>query len=142
MGARPRRRRPRPPPGRPVRVARLLAARVRIQLLATPSALLTPVPLMIAVDSVVAAEPFPGILTLLVPTEIAGSGLRLLVFAAALQVGIVLSPEPRKLGKQVLTAHIGERLTLGMRERLFRHAQRLSPLFHDLRGTVDSTYRL
>jgi ATP-binding cassette subfamily B protein len=42
----------------------------------------------------------------------------------------------------VLRVHTGERLVLDLRTRLFRHLQRLSVSYHDLRGTTDSTYRI
>jgi ATP-binding cassette subfamily B protein len=42
----------------------------------------------------------------------------------------------------VLSVYTGEKLVLGLRARLFRHAQRLSLLYHDSRGATDSAYRI
>ncbi len=113
-----------------------------IQLLAIPLALLMPVPLKIAVDSVAGSDPLPGFLEPLVPDAITASSLWLLVFAAALQVLIVLMAELRGLCEYMLSTRTGEGLTLAFRARVFRHVQRLSLLFHDMRGTADSTYRV
>lgn len=113
-----------------------------IQLAATPLALLMPVPLKIAVDSVVGGDPLPGFLRPLVPDALIASSLWLLVFAAALQVLLVLLVELRGLSEAVLKTQTGEVLTLGFRARIFRHIQRLSLLFHDMQGTADSTYRV
>src|SRR6185436_4247334 len=37
---------------------------------------------------------------------------------------------------------VSERMTLGFRSKMFRHAQRLSLAFHDSRGTADSIFRI
>jgi ATP-binding cassette subfamily B protein len=111
-------------------------------LLSTPLSLLGPVPLKIAVDSVLGSEPVPAILQPLVPAWLAASSLRLLVFAAVLQVLVVLLAGLQALASSVSQTIVGERITLGFRARLLRHAQRLSFAFHDTRGTADSIYRI
>lgn len=61
-----------------------------MSLLATPLALLSPVPLKIAIDSVLGSEPVPGFIAPVMPDWFGASELRLLVFVAVLQVAIVL----------------------------------------------------
>src|SRR5574341_1459913 len=59
-------------------------------LLSTPIALLTPLPLKIAVDSVSGSEPFPGFLEPLVPAGVESSRNAVFLLAASLLVVIVL----------------------------------------------------
>ena len=111
-------------------------------LLATPLILLGPLPLKIAVDSVVGSDPVPGFLDPLLPGWLTGSNIRLLAMAAALQVLVVLLTQLHELASYMLRARAGEGLMLEFRSSLFRHVQRLSLLFHDTRGTADSLYRI
>lgn len=113
-----------------------------LQLLATPLALLMPLPLKIGVDSVLGSDPLPAFLVPFVPEIIVASSLVLLIFAASLQVIIVLLSQLQILASKTLSSWTGERLVLGFRARLFRHIQRLSLSFHDTRGTSDSVYRV
>jgi ATP-binding cassette, subfamily B, bacterial len=109
-----------------------------VDLLATPLLLLTPIPLKIAVDSVIGSHPLPGF----VPDSIVSSTIALLVVIAVLQVLVVLLSELQSLVSYVLQTRTGERLTLDFRGKLFRHVQRLSLSFHDTRGSHDSMYRI
>ena len=113
-----------------------------IDLLATPLLLLTPIPLKIAVDSVLGSHPLPGFIDPLVPGSLASSSIALLTFVAVLQVLVVLLGELQSLVSYVLQTRTGERLTLDFRGSLFRHLQRLSLSFHDSRGSHDSIYRI
>jgi ATP-binding cassette, subfamily B, bacterial len=113
-----------------------------VDLLATPLLLLTPVPLKIAVDSVIGSHPLPGFVDALLPASVVSTSIALLVVVAALQVLIVLLTELQSLVSYVLQTRTGERLTLDFRGRLFRHLQRLSLSFHDTRGSHDSIYRI
>ena len=70
------------------------------------------------------------------------STLTLLILAAGLQIAVLLLGQLRDLAVYVLRARAGLGVTLGFRARLFRHAQRLSLVFHDRRGTADSVYRI
>ncbi len=119
-----------------------LAAILVLDLLATPLALLTPVPLKLAVDHVVGPAPLPGPLAGLLPSALAGSRLGLLGVVAAMQVAVLLLLHLRDWAWYVLRARAGEGVTLAFRTRLFRHAQRLSLAFHDRRGTADAIYRI
>ena len=111
-------------------------------LLATPLMLLAPLPLKIAVDSVVGSSPLPGFMEPVTPDWLSGSTIRLLGLAAGLQVTVVLFSQLHELCGHVLRARAGEGMMLEFRSALFRHVQRLSLLFHDTRGTADSLYRI
>jgi ATP-binding cassette, subfamily B, bacterial len=110
--------------------------------LSTPIALLTPLPLKIAVDSVLGSHPLPLPLRDLTPEGVGGSKLAILVFAAALLVGVALMNQLRSLASALLGTYTSERLVLAFRARLFRHLQRLSFVHHDSKGTSDSLYRI
>ncbi len=111
-----------------------------LDLLATPLALLAPLPLKVVVDSVLGDRPPPAPLAAFA----AGDSARtlLLLASAGLLVAIAFLSQLQSLSSSFLRTYIGERLTLGFRSRLFRHAQRLSFSHHDLRGTTDPTYRI
>jgi ATP-binding cassette subfamily B protein len=111
-----------------------------LNLLATPLVLLTPLPLKIAVDSIIGSQPLPGPLARWVPA--ATSGDALLFFSAALVVAIAFLTHLQTSASAVLRTYTGEKLVLAFRAKLFRHAQRLSLSYHDTRGTTDSTYRI
>ena len=113
-----------------------------IDLLATPLALLGPLPLKIAVDTVVGSDPLPAFLAAVLPDAVTQAGFGLLVMAAILQVVVVLLSQLQGLASHVLRTHTGEGLTLGFRSLLFRHVQRLAFSFHDSRGTADTIYRI
>ena len=119
-----------------------IAALFLVGLLATPLALLTPLPLKIAVDSVLGARPLPHFLDVLVPAAVTGSPFVLLAFVAALTLLIALLSQLQALGAKYLAAAAGERLVLDFRNRIFRQLQRLSLSYHDSVGTADSAYRI
>lgn len=112
-----------------------------LSLVGTPLALLGPVPLKIAVDSVLGSDPLPFFLVWL-PDSFQGSTARLLVLAAVLHVAVVMLVELQLLVTSVLETATGEKLTLRFQGRLISHLQRLSFAFHDSRGTADSIYRI
>lgn len=140
---------PAPPTGE-VRLFRRLAQELRphwlrllgplvLSMLATPLALLSPVPLKIVIDSVLGSQPPPPVLAGILPTR---SDAALLIAAALFFVAVALLTQLLDLATTVLRTFVGERLLLDLRTRLFRHVQRLSVSYHDLRGTTDSTYRI
>jgi ATP-binding cassette, subfamily B, bacterial len=113
-------------------------------LLSLPStllALLTPLPLKIAVDSVIGNQPLPRLVGQLLAT-LAGSKAAILALAAALTVLIAVAGQAQDLASALLRAYTGERLVLAFRAKLFWHVQRLSLLYHDHRGIADSSYRI
>lgn len=111
-------------------------------LLASPIALLNPVPLKIAVDSVLGSQPLPELLQATLPQWLTGSQQRILVFAVALVVIIALVGKLRDLAYELLKTYVGEKLVLDFRARLFDRAQRLSLSYHDTTGTADTIYRI
>jgi ATP-binding cassette, subfamily B, bacterial len=113
-----------------------------LDLVATPLALLGPVPLKIAVDTIVGSQPLPPLLRALLPDPETHSKLLLLGVAAGLLVSVAFLTHLQALGSYVLRTHTGEWLTLHFRALLFRHVQRLAFAFHDARGTADTIYRI
>lgn len=119
-----------------------VAGLLTLSLLSAPIKLLTPLPLKLAVDSVIGSRPAPDLLTALVPPAVTRSSTSLLVLLAALVTIIAVLGQLQDLGSSLLRTYTGERLVMGFRARLFRHIQRLSLAYHDERGTYDSTYRV
>src|SRR4051812_23290410 len=111
-----------------------IAALLGLSLLATPVALLVPVPLKIAVDSVIGDHPAPAFLP--------SSDTALLIAVAALVILITALQQLLRLATSVLQAFTGERLALAFRARMFDHVQRLSLSYHDTRGSSDAIYRI
>ena len=111
-------------------------------LLSTPLALLAPLPLKIAVDSVIGSHPVPRFLDSLLPAAAAQSKTAMLALAVGLLVAIVLLSQLQALGISLLRTYTGEKLVLNFRAHLFRHVQFLSLSYHDSRGSTDSTYRI
>jgi len=110
-------------------------------LLSTPLALLTPLPLKIAVDSVIERKPLPAFLDFL-PLSVTESTSGLLLVAVGLLIGIRVLAQLQALAIELLGSYTGEKLVLRLRATLFRHVQRLSLSYHDVRGTSDSVYRI
>src|SRR6266516_152494 len=96
-----------------------------LSLLSTPLSLLSPLPLKIAVDSLIGSRPLPGFLERELPAAVTHSALARLGLVAVLLLIIA-----------------GEKLVLGFRSQLFPHVQRLSLSYHDTKGTSDSIYRI
>ena len=107
-----------------------------LDLLATPLALLAPLPLRLVVDSVLGGQRPPA------PLDDFADPTALLLVTAALLVAITLAIHAQTLLASVLRTTVGERLTLAFRARIFRHSQRLSFHYHDRRGTGDPTDRI
>lgn len=121
---------------------RHIAAIFALDLMATPMALLTPIPVAIAVDTVIGGKELPGIIEAIVPDYFTETPFRLLVLAAILRVAIVAVTQVQWILSFLLQTYTGEKLSLRFRAKLFRHVQRLSLGFHDRRGTADSVYRI
>src|SRR5438094_4749562 len=119
----------------------LVAALFLVGLLATPLALLAPLPLKIAVDTVLGSRPLPTLLASLLPPAMRSpSGV--LVLVAVLAILIAVSSQLQVAAQKYLTVLAGERLQLDFRARIFRHLQRMSLSYHDTIGTADSVYRI
>jgi len=119
-----------------------LGAILALSLVAPPLALLVPLPLQIAVDSVIGSHPLPGVLDALLPDAAKRSPSAALFLAAGLAVVVALLVHVQALGSWLLHTYTGERLVLDFRGQLFAHVQRLSLSYHDTKGTTDSTYRI
>ena len=113
-----------------------------LQLLSTPLALLGPLPLKIAVDTVLGSRPLPGWLQTVIPEGLTGSAVAMLSLAAAILVLTAVLGSLLDLVTELLRTYSGERLAQDFRSHLFRHVQRLSLSYHDAAGTSDSTYRI
>ncbi len=119
-----------------------IAATLALGLLSTPLALLGPLPLKIAVDSVIGSQPIPRFLDALLSPFATPSKTAMLLLAAGLLLAIALLSQLQGLGLSWLRTCTGEKLVLAFRARLFRHVQLLSLSYHDSRGTTDSVYRI
>ncbi len=115
-----------------------IGAILLLNLLATPFALLNPIPLKIVIDHVLGDLPPPTWLAPVLPED---PNLALL-FAIGLLLAVTVLGRVRGLGAEVLEQKTGERLLLRFRGDLFRHLQRLSFAFHDSKGVADSVYRI
>jgi len=113
-----------------------------LSLLATPLALLAPVPLKIAVDSVLGDQPLPDFLGSVLPESVQNSSTALLAFTAILLVLVELLSQLQALATNGLKIYTSEQLTLSFRAWLFHHSQRLSMAYHDSRGSADANYRI
>jgi ATP-binding cassette subfamily B protein len=109
---------------------------------ATPLALLTPVPLKVAVDSVLGDSPLPGFLAAMLPSGVEHSKSALLAFSAVMFAGVALLTQTQYLAQTLVQTVVGERMLLRFRSKLFRQSQRLSLMYHDRVGTADSMYRV
>jgi ATP-binding cassette subfamily B protein len=119
-----------------------LAAILLISLLSTPLALLTPLPLKMAVDSVIGSHPMPAFVQTILPNALAGSPDGILIFVIAFTIIVAVISGLQRLASSWLRIYTGEKITLAFRTKLFRHVQRLSVSYHDSKGTADSTYRI
>ncbi len=113
-------------------------------LLSTPVTLLAPLPLKIAVDSVLGTRALPVWLQAL-PwphrwlTTAANGGLAI---CAILLLTIALLNCFQSLASWLLSTYTGEKLVHDFRGQLLFHAQRLSLSVHDRRGANDIAYRI
>ena len=107
-----------------------------------PLALLGPLPLKLAVDHVLGSQPLAGAPGAFVRALRLDSPAGLLLLAALLVVFISLARQAVRLFEEWLRSYVRETLTVAMRARLFRHAQRLSTAHHDRQGVADAAYRI
>jgi ATP-binding cassette subfamily B protein len=119
-----------------------IAGALLLNLATAPLALLTPLPMKLAVDSVIGSQPMPGFVRMLAPRAVQSSNGAMLVFLAALVLGFALLRQIQGVLSWVLYTYTAEGLLQDFRAKLFRHVQRLSLSYHDSRGTSDSTYRI
>jgi ATP-binding cassette subfamily B protein len=119
-----------------------LAALAAVVLLSIPLSLLTPLPLTLAVDSVIGERPLPPVLQTWLPADAQASTGSLLFFVCAAYVGIALCVHLQSLTLWLLSSYTGERLIYAFRHRLFEHMQRICASYHEAHGPTDSVYRI
>ncbi|HJT76655.1 MAG TPA: ABC transporter transmembrane domain-containing protein [Gemmataceae bacterium] len=112
-----------------------LGALLLLELVDGLCVLLRPVPIKLAIDSVVGSRPLPPSLGWVMPRSVSASPGTLLAVALGLLLAVALA-------SALLRGWVSERLLLRFRGVLFGHAQRLSLSYHDAEGTADATYRL
>jgi ATP-binding cassette, subfamily B, bacterial len=116
-----------------------IAILVVISLIAVPMTLVFPLPIKLLVDNVLSSQPLPGYLTVFVGSQASKS------LVLALAIGILLGAAVLTYLQNLLNVwysnKVGNRMTLDVRERLFRQMQRLSVSYHDTMGAADSAYR-
>lgn len=119
-----------------------LFAILLMELLGTPLSLLSPLGIKIAIDTVVGGKPLSSFLQHTVPAALVRTPQRALLFAAALQIAVVLLIQLHGFANYILKMSTGENLVLALRKSLFRHLQRLPIQYHDKHGTADSMFRV
>jgi ATP-binding cassette subfamily B protein len=120
-----------------------LFATLVLSLLSTPLALLAPLPMKLAVDSVLGSQPLPRLVQRVLPSlSSANSAATSLLFVVAALLLITLLRQLQGTLSGVLQTYTGERLLQDFRAKLFRQVQRLSLSYHDDKGTSDSAYRI
>src|SRR5713101_5713092 len=110
-----------------------------VSLLAVPMTLIFPLPIKILVDSVLGSQPLPGYLTVFVGSQV--SKTLALWLAISILMGTAVLTYLQNLVNVWYANRVGNRMTLDVRARLFRHMQRLSIAYHDTMGAADSAYR-
>src|SRR4051812_3992852 len=89
-----------------------IAAVLTLSLLSAPLALLMPLPLKIAMDSVIDHHPLPHSLAAILPTSITASNAGVLIVIASLVIVIALADQLRGLASTLLSTWTGERMLL------------------------------
>jgi ATP-binding cassette subfamily B protein len=117
-----------------------LAGIAALSLLSMPLTLLYPLPLKIAVDSVLGQQPLPTFLVHFLPPMRPGPVA--IGFAVALLLAIALLANLQALASWYLQTYTGEKLVWDFRAELLNHVQRLPLAFHDRYGPTDSVYRI
>lgn len=118
-----------------------LAGVLLLGLLATPIALLSPLPLKIAVDTALGPHPLPSALAYWWPGATNSKSAALTV-AVALLLLVTLVNLGQRFGQWLLQEYTGTNIVLSFRGTLFEHVQRLSLAYHDAAGMSDATYRV
>jgi len=113
-----------------------------LSLLASPLALLVPLPLKIAVDSGLASKPLPHIIRPFIPASFKLSPSSALELAVALLIFVTVLTQIQALAVSLLRTYTAEKLLLDFRSELFRQMQKLSLGYHEVKGTAESLYNL
>lgn len=112
-----------------------------LSLISTPLALLAPLPLKIAVDSVLSERPLPALFTrFFIPyVGVRTSGL---IAAVGFMLLLAAVSNLQGLAAWFLQTKTGEKLVWDFRAKLLAHVQRLSISFHDTKGSSEIAYRI
>jgi ATP-binding cassette, subfamily B, bacterial len=113
-----------------------------LSLISTPLSLLVPLPLKIAVDTVIGEQAMPRWIHIWAPHAWHATKASSLMFAAGLLLAIAVLNSLQSLLSWLLQTYTGERLVHDFRAQLLWHAQRLSLAFHDRRGANDTAFRI
>ena len=113
-----------------------------LSFLSTPLSLLMPLPLKIAVDSVLGSQALPNWLRAITPAAFVGSKRDELFIAGGFLLGIAVLASLQSLSSWLLQTYTGEKLVHELRGQLLWHVQRVSLAFHDRRGPSDTSYRI
>lgn len=113
-----------------------------LSLLATPLALLVPLPLKIALDSGVGSRPLPHLIRPFVPAGFKLTASSALFLAVALLIAVTILSQIQTLAITLLKTYTGEKVLLAFRSDLFGQMQRLSLSYHDVKGTSESLYNV
>jgi ATP-binding cassette, subfamily B, bacterial len=110
-----------------------------LSIISAPLALLLPLPVKIAVDSVLGSGPLPAWLAWLKRDATTSSAL---VAAVGLLLAIAVINQIQALFAWYLQTCTAEGLVWDFRAQLLRHVQRLPMSFHDRAGAYDLAYRI
>lgn len=108
-----------------------------ISLSAIPLTLITPLPVKFLVDNVVGSLPLPSYLAFLGLS----SKNSIILLSITILIGATVLSQVQNVVDTWTTSKIGNRMTLDVRDRLFRQMQRLSITYHDTQGAADLAYR-
>ena len=112
-----------------------------ISLLATPLALLAPIPLKIVVDNVIGRQALPSWLEVLTPDSLENSTGSLLLLAIGLFLVISLLSSLQSIySGSILMTKITQNILLDFRSVLLRHSQNLSIGYHEGKGAAHASY--
>ena len=118
-----------------------LALILLLELVSIPVALLAPVPLKLAVDSLTGARSLPFVSARLLPLHRSPENAELWL-AAVLLIATGVLQHVLGFCDWLLQTYASERMILDFRSQIFHHVQRLSLSFHDGKGASDTTYRI
>ena len=122
--------------------ARALSAIAALMLLGILLGLLTPWPLKLIVDNVLAGAPMPSGLTWIEALPGATSAPGLLAWLATATVGIFLIRRAVRIVQNYIESGTSSRMVYALAAELFDHVQRRSPLFHGRRRRGDLIRRV
>jgi ATP-binding cassette subfamily B protein len=113
-----------------------------LNLLATPIALLKPIPLKLIIDNGFGSLPVPTFISTFFPGNFEYTFQTIVLIAAGLVIVTALIENVNNIIVWLLETFTGEKLVLNFRTILFNHIQRLSLAYHDKKGIFHSLYRV